>query len=408
MTYRSETPFGSTNYDNFAFKKSELLEILQAIDSSFSFNVASSYKDTFFKHDAFDGFEVACLISGYDPNKLTIDLTRSTIWRKENPKFVEALNLVMSVDIEKSRFWQKCDANFYECEYVIKNKDLKTYLASKNIFIEDFNNISTTKPIAEQQPLDKNIIQQKNENLSNHPKSQYDYKFYLLKKPLLTFHEAACIMTGYDPQYVNQCENDTNFKQNFSDYLGAYEYLDACIDAKLLPYDSYNNKLEAISFKQFLANEQTFIDGFNDNLSVHEPIGIGQPSMQQTEPNIENLNAEITQLRKLVAEKDVEIEQLKTKQSIEQLGNQLPDELTGLSRRNQLAQDRQGMARIIALNLWKSDETILIGDMANKVYAVMVDYCREELPDTSDTIKNWIRPVATPQAQLRGRKPKNQ
>jgi len=75
MTYRSETPFGSTNYDNFAFKKSELLEILQAIDSSFSFNVASSYKDTFFKHDAFDGFEVACLISGYDPNKLTIDLT---------------------------------------------------------------------------------------------------------------------------------------------------------------------------------------------------------------------------------------------------------------------------------------------------------------------------------------------
>lgn len=61
-----------------------------------------------------------------------------------------------------------------------------------------------------------------------------------------------------------------------------------------------------------------------------------------------------------------------------------------MSRRNQLAQDRQGMARIIALSLWKSDETILIGDMANKVYAVMVDYCREELPDTSDTIKTGL------------------
>lgn len=177
----------SYHSDTLAFRKVELLAVLQAIDSGFNFNVTSSYKNTFFKHDVFDGFEVACLISGYNPNKLTIDLTRSTTWRKENPKFVEALNLVMSVDIEKSGFWQQCDANFYECEHTIKNEDLKTYLASKNIFI----------------------------------------------------------------------------------------------------------------------------DGFNDNLSVQELIGFGQPSIQQIEPNIESLNAEITQLRELIVEKNDEIDKLK-------------------------------------------------------------------------------------------------
>lgn len=208
----------SYHSDTLAFKKVELLAVLQAIDSDFSFNIASSYKNTFFKHDVFDGFEVACLISGYDPNKLTINLTRSTTWRKENPKFVEALNLVMSVDIEKSGFWQQCDANFYECEHTIKNEDLKTYLASKNIFI----------------------------------------------------------------------------------------------------------------------------DGFNDNLSVQEPIGFDQPSIQQTEPNIESLNAEISRLRKEIEDRDKtaiklqnRIKELEAGQANEQVEIQTSERESKLSTREE-------------------------------------------------------------------------
>jgi len=249
------------------------------------------YRNTFFKYDIFNGFEVACLISGYNPNDLTIDKTRYVIWRNNNPNFVSALNLVMSADVGQDSLWYEGDESCYECKNNIKNEDLKNYLVSKNIII----------------------------------------------------------------------------------------------------------------------------DGFNDNLPTQEPIGCGHPTILQTEPTIESLNAEIAQLRqenedknKTVVELLERIQELKADQPIEQLETTVLDELKGISRKNQLAQDRQGMARIIALSIWKVDETILIGDMSNKVYAIMVDYCRDDLPQTVETIKNWIRPIATPQAQQRGRKPKNQ
>ena len=46
----------SYHSDTLAFKKAELLAVLQTIDESFSFDVTSSYKNTFFKHDVFNGF----------------------------------------------------------------------------------------------------------------------------------------------------------------------------------------------------------------------------------------------------------------------------------------------------------------------------------------------------------------
>ena len=304
MTYRSSTnPFDKTDYSNFAFKKSEILELLRAVNSDFSFE--------------------------------------------------------------------------------------------------------QTKPIA-----------QKNINVSHessNQNSQYDYRFFLFKKPLLSLHEATCIMTGYSPQYVNQCRNDTNFDHNFANYLGVLDYLGSCVSAQILNYSDQYDEMNTEDFKKFLANDNIFIDGFNNILSTQKSTNFGQPSAQQFEPNIESLNAEITQLRKVVTDKDKTIKelqelinQLESEQPTEQVEDALIGELTGLTRRNQLAQDRQGMARIIALSLWNADGNILIGDMANKVYAIMVDYCRDGLPQTPETIKNWIRPIATPQAQQRGRKPQNQ
>lgn len=145
MTYRSSKPFDTNNYENFAFKKSEVLEILQSIDSNFSFdehlkeNNPKSYKDFFYSYDVFNGFEVACLISGYDPNQLSISQTRNVAWRNENPTFVQAFGLVLSVDKENGLFKYDQDSNTYECEYTISNTDLKKYLISKNIIINGFN-----------------------------------------------------------------------------------------------------------------------------------------------------------------------------------------------------------------------------------------------------------------------------
>lgn len=202
MTYRSN-PFDKQDYSKFAFKKSELLAILQAIDENFSFDSVNT-----------------------------------------NPQ---------------------------------ENKEL--------LHIEA------------------------NSNTSN------DYRFFLFKKPLLTFHEAACIMTGYDPQYVEQCQNDTNFKQNFSNYLGAKDYIDTCCDAQMLCYNPMNNRIDAKDFKQFLANDGTFINGFNDQIaesSLHtESIKVHEGSkatianlelrLAIEQLTVENLSRKIECLRSQIA-----------------------------------------------------------------------------------------------------------
>ena len=136
--------------------------------------------------------------------------------------------------------------------------------------------------------------------------SRYDYKFFLFKKTLLTFHEASCIMTGYDPQHVEQCQNDTNFKQNFSDYLGAKDYIDACIDAQMLGYDSYSNRLVADDFKQFLANDGTFIDSFNDHLKNK----VMDQSLDNQNSIIDQLKEENEKLKTELLNKNQKIKEL--------------------------------------------------------------------------------------------------
>lgn len=193
MTYRSN-PFDKQDYSKFAFKKSELLAVIQAIDENFSFDL-------------------------------------------------------VNVDLQE-------------------NKELLHIEANTNV---------------------------------NH-----EYKLFLFKKPLLTFHEAACIMTGYDPQYVEQCQNDTNFKQNFSNYLGAYDYISTCIDAQMLSYDSYSNRLCTSEFKQFLANDDTFINGFNEHLKNKE---LDQSANNQN-PIIDQLKKENEKLKAEVLGKEERIKEL--------------------------------------------------------------------------------------------------
>ena len=201
MTYRSN-PFDKQDYSKFAFKKSELLAVIQAIDENFSFDLVNA-------------------------------------------------------DLQE-------------------NKELLHIEANTNV---------------------------------NH-----EYKLFLFKKPLLTFHEAACIMTGYDPQYVEQCQNDTNFKQNFSNYLGAYDYISTCIDAQMLSYDSYSNRLCASEFKQFLANENTFINGFNDELRHSEVSHLDQNSAGDNS-TIEQLKKENEELKVELLGKERRIKELESIQT---------------------------------------------------------------------------------------------
>ena len=59
--------------------------------------------------------------------------------------------------------------------------------------------------------------------------------------------------------------------------------------------------------------------------SAQEPIGCGNPTIQQTEPNIESLNAEISRLRKEIEDRDKTAIELQNR--INELEGQLSDAL---------------------------------------------------------------------------------
>ncbi|MDT3722373.1 hypothetical protein [Pseudomonas oryzihabitans] len=80
--------------------------------------------------------------------------------------------------------------------------------------------------------------------------------------------------------------------------------------------------------------------------------------------------------------------------------------LKGLSARNHaiaLASDR---ARAIAAELWEQDleQAIRIGDMAQRVWAAMIDEgLSDQMPEQADRLKVWIKPVAPAYATKGGR-----
>lgn len=279
---------------------------------------------------------------------------------------------------------------------------IKVRSKSDNLFFAK-QDIYNFKPIMDLGFIDKPISQIIEVQSIQEVESNDRHKFFLYKQHLFSINECACIISDYDPLEIQKYPHD-NIDEIAPDYSRAYSFISSAIEANKL--NIFNYKVGADDFRKYLASENIIISGFNDNFKTE----LTNQNLDSQNPTIDQLKKENEKLKTELLEKEQKVKELEQQNLNEDIDlSDIPvGQLTGLSRRNQLAQDRQGMARIIALSLWKSDETILIGDMANKVYAVMVDYCREELPDTSDTIKNWIRPVAKPQAQQRGRKPKNQ
>lgn len=151
----------SYHSDTLAFKKSEILGVIQSIcpnfhidcevsedknsniekdsASSYTPSIYSDYKKLFYKQDVFNGFEVACLISGYNPNTLTIFKIRKCKWQEENPKFVHALDFVISASKTGVIFYHDNSEPNHEYSFLISNTDLKAYLKAKDIIIDGFN-----------------------------------------------------------------------------------------------------------------------------------------------------------------------------------------------------------------------------------------------------------------------------
>ena len=158
-------------------------------------------------------------------------------------------------------------------------------------------------------PLEPNIECDEQHTQSNiAPIKNIDFsKLYLYKTPLLTLHEAACIISDHDPEAVDRCRNDTNFSQYFAAYLRALSFLDACVGAGEIAYDfTTGSTIDALQLKKYLARENIIIDGFNDDLQGAELEKNTDASLEldlAIEKNkVKKLNEEIDHLKAHIAE----------------------------------------------------------------------------------------------------------
>jgi hypothetical protein len=129
-------------------------------------------------------------------------------------------------------------------------------------------------------------------------------------------------LSGDSPIQINRCFNDTNFDQNHHNFNEAYNFINSAIWAGSL----LENLIPSHQLKLYLQSKGKIIEGFNDNLPIQEPIGCGNPTIQQNEPNIESLNAEISRLRKEIEDRDKTAIELQNR--ISELESQLSDALS--------------------------------------------------------------------------------
>lgn len=168
------------------------------------------------------------------------------------------------------------------------------------------------------------------------PQSFIDYKSFLFKKPLLSIHEAACIISEDDPNTVTRCEHDTNFDQNFNNYLHAFNFVDAAIKANDLACDdSQFYGIKNTDLKNYLISTGIIVDGFTDTIPAQNQSNFGTPAIQQTIPNIENYTKEIESLKAALDQAQVRIKELEAKQAVEQLQIQTNELESKLSTREE-------------------------------------------------------------------------
>ena len=122
-------------------------------------------------------------------------------------------------------------------------------------------------------------------------------------------------------------------------------------------FDSVNADLQ--ENKELLNIEaNTNVNHEVDELPTQEPIGCGNPTIQQTDPNIENLNAEIARLKqenedknKIVVELQERIKELEALQPNEQVEIQINQPESELTPEQEIPHSRQrgNVRKIIAV-----------------------------------------------------------
>lgn len=92
-----------------------------------------------------------------------------------------------------------------------------------------------------------------------------------------------------------------------------------------------------------------------------------------------------------------------------QPANATPANLTGLNKVNYDKQKAKQFAKIVAKSIWEMDSTkqIKTGDMVKFLLPLINEFDSQNLPDTDDSIREWIKDIRPNYAVTSGRPPNN-
>lgn len=89
--------------------------------------------------------------------------------------------------------------------------------------------------------------------------------------------------------------------------------------------------------------------------------------------------------------------------------NAMPANLTGLNKVNYDKQKAKQFAKIVAKSIWEMDSTkqIKTGDMVKFLLPLINEFDSQNLPETDDSIREWIKDIRPNYAVTSGRPPNN-
>ena len=256
----------------------------------------------------------------------------------------------------------------------------------------------------------------------------------ILKKDFYSALEAACLMTGDNPQALELLKenNLANYEQHYPENAKALNLILRAIEMNSI--ESNHNLIDALFLKEFLVTRGYIIEGFNKSnyegrhvlytplmkfgnrepRTVPKVIDFSLIEDPLSEDNyrtfkIEKLQEEQKDLFNKLKNAEEECKALKEKLMLIKDRSDNYEDLSGLQLKNQFDKDKQGMMRIIAKHLYslEGNEKLKPINIAEKVYKEMLYFIdAKDLPQNFETIKRYIS-VETPANMKKPGRPKN-
>lgn len=386
MTYRSSNPFDKQDYSKFAFKKSELLEILQAIDSSFSFDLSIVEKPNNTENTNTTSVENLQKLTKTNDLYISVvdvfELIRSKTDLKSDSEIANFLvvNKIndLTIPFDKFKYFDGKPTRLHkdfqqnqltkmdlllleiareELQLNSNDKRLKSFAWDKFDFFLEFKcltNIDLDEEVNLSNVEVDNSIQTPDREENNIEQLKSDLPLHikiLAMNDFFTIVESACFISLDEPEKIQAYLDSGNLTYDawrYGEHMQAVKVIEGAIKAKKLDID-HEGMIPRASLQQFLFDRNHVIAGFNDNLSQQNQSIFGIPILQQAEPNIENQNAEIARLRRELARAQDRIKQLESKPLIEQVEE---NNLLALIF-DESATDRYAPDLVLSIKLWE-------------------------------------------------------